>query len=75
MESYTELPCCESLKIPGIVMIRLCLLLHIAINNTEYRFVSAYRTPDLSGVIKWTLDKSHLNSASENVSSFHSNIH
>jgi len=56
-------------------MIRLCLLLHIAINNTEYRFVSAYRTPDLSGVIKWTLDKSHLNSASENVSSFHSNIH
>ena len=75
VESNTELTCCEPLKISGIVMIRLCLLLLIAITNAEYHFVCAYGTPDLIGVIKWTLDKSQLNSASENVSSFHSGIH
>lgn len=52
VESNTELPCCEPLKIPGIVMIRLCLLLLIAVNNTKYHFVSAFRTPDFTGVIK-----------------------
>jgi len=75
VESNTELPCCETLKIPGIVIRRLCLLLLIAISNTEYYFVSAYRIPDFTGVIKWTLDKSQLNSVSENVSSYHNNIH
>jgi len=56
-------------------MIRLCLRLLIVINNTKYHFLSSYRTPDLTDVIKLPVCKSELNSASENVSAFNKNVH